>query len=43
VQITAEMGDAVLVEVTPAVADREPASLLVVRGEAGWRLREIFG
>ena len=43
VQVTAEMGDAVLVEVTPAVADREPASLLVVRGEAGWRLREIFG
>lgn len=42
-RITAEMGDAVLVEVTPAGVEREPASLLVVRGEAGWRLREIFG
>jgi hypothetical protein len=43
VQVTAEMGDAVLIGVTRATPKREPASLLVVRGEAGWRLREIFG
>jgi hypothetical protein len=42
VQVTAEMGDAVLIGVTRATPEREPASLLVVRGEAGWRLREIF-
>jgi len=42
VQVTAEMGDAVLIGVTRATPGREPASLLVVRGEAGWRLREIF-
>lgn len=43
VQVTAEMGDAVLIGVTRATPQREPASILVVRGEAGWRLREIFG
>jgi len=42
VQVTATMGDAVLVGLTRAAAEREPASLLLVRGEAGWRLREIF-
>lgn len=26
-----------------AEAQREPASLLLVKGEAGWRIREIFG
>jgi eukaryotic-like serine/threonine-protein kinase len=41
-QVTATMGDAVLVGLTRAAAEREPASLLMVRGEAGWRLREIF-
>jgi len=40
--VTVEMGDAVLVEVSHSEAGSEPASLLVVRGEAGWRLREIF-
>lgn len=43
VRVTAEMGDAVLIGVMRATPEREPASLLVVRGEAGWRLREIFG
>ncbi|MFD4419907.1 hypothetical protein ACFWN7_00180 [Agromyces sp. NPDC058484] len=41
-EVRAEMGDAVLVGMTGAGPRREPASLLVVRGEAGWRLREIF-
>lgn len=40
--VTAEMGSAVLVTVPYASGEREPASLLVMRGEAGWRLREIF-
>ncbi|WP_448809964.1 hypothetical protein [Agromyces bauzanensis] len=40
--VTTEMGDAVLVGVARIEPGREPASLLVVRGEAGWRLREVF-
>ncbi|HET6673391.1 MAG TPA: hypothetical protein VFG92_08435 [Agromyces sp.] len=40
--VSSEMGDAVLAAVTRVAPEREPASLLVVRGEAGWRLREIF-
>src|SRR5690606_10127208 len=40
--VTVEMGDAVLIAISRAGPEREPASLLVVRGEAGWRLREIF-
>lgn len=40
--VTAEMGDAVLIGVPSMQPGREPASLLMVRGEAGWRLREIF-
>lgn len=40
--VTVEMGDAVLIAIRRAGPEREPASLLVVRGEAGWRLREIF-
>ncbi len=40
VEVTAEMGAAVLVRA--AAPGREPASLLMVRGEAGWRLREVF-
>ncbi|NYG19848.1 hypothetical protein BJY17_000595 [Agromyces hippuratus] len=43
IALTAEMGSAVLVTVPYATSEREPASLLVMRGEAGWRLREIFG
>jgi hypothetical protein len=41
IEVTAEMGAAVLVRA--AAPGREPASLLMVRGEAGWRLREVFG
>lgn len=40
--VAAEMGDAVLLHVPYAAAEREPASLLVMRSEAGWRLRELF-
>ena len=42
ITITAEMGSAVLLAVPYTDAKREPASLLVMRGEAGWRLRELF-
>ncbi|WP_173923969.1 hypothetical protein [Agromyces sp. Marseille-P2726] len=42
IEVAAEMGAAVLLRVPRTVAEREPASLLVVRGEAGWRLRELF-
>ena len=41
IEVAAEMGAAVLVRAA-TVAGREPASLLMVRGEAGWRLREVF-
>ncbi|MGW4930492.1 hypothetical protein ACWEOH_15205 [Agromyces sp. NPDC004153] len=40
-EVVAEMGGAVLVRAR-ATPEREPASLLMVRGEAGWRLREVF-
>ncbi|MCD2442095.1 hypothetical protein LQ757_07365 [Agromyces sp. SYSU K20354] len=43
IAVTAEMGSAVLLSVPYLDAQREPASLLVMRGEAGWRLRELFG
>lgn len=42
VAIAAEMGDAVLMTVPYDDPEREPASLLVMRSEAGWRLRELF-
>ncbi len=42
IAVSADMGAAVLVTVPFATAEREPASLLVMRGEAGWRLRELF-
>ncbi|MFF2495958.1 hypothetical protein [Agromyces sp. NPDC058064] len=42
VAIMAEMGDAVLMTVPYTDPEREPASLLVMRSEAGWRLRELF-
>lgn len=42
VEVVAEMGGAVLVRAAIG-PEREPASLLMVRGEAGWRLREMFG
>jgi hypothetical protein len=40
--VSAEMGSAVLVTVPFTDVEREPASLLLMRGEAGWRLRELF-
>ena len=40
--VSAEMGAAVLVTVPFTDVEREPASLLLMRGEAGWRLRELF-
>ena len=43
ITVAAEMGSAVLVTVPYSTDEREPASLLVMRGEAGWRLREVFG
>jgi hypothetical protein len=51
VSLIERMGDAALLALTPGpgVADAsqgrvetKPASLLIVRGEAGWRLRELF-
>ena len=41
IAIAGDMGGAVLVRAL-TVAEREPASLLMVRGEAGWRLRDVF-
>lgn len=43
ITVTTEMGGAVLVSAPRSATGREPASLLMVRGEAGWRLREFFG
>ncbi|HKH09093.1 MAG TPA: hypothetical protein VKA62_09110 [Agromyces sp.] len=40
--VSADMGAAVLVTVPFADGERQPASLLLMRGEAGWRLRELF-
>ncbi|GAA2458904.1 hypothetical protein [Agromyces soli] len=42
VVVVGTMGGAVLLEVPVTGAEREPASLLMIRSEAGWRLREIF-
>lgn len=50
VSLRERLGSAAILDLTPPSRDgetrpavqREPASLLVVRGEAGWRLREIF-
>jgi hypothetical protein len=41
-------GDSALVEITPRpgsdeAAQTKPASVLVIKGEAGWRLRAVFG
>ena len=44
-QITQRWGEAVLVRVEPdpqGSPDSEPASLLLVRGEAGWRIRAVY-
>jgi len=45
VELVQRWGEAALVSVAPDRArtpKSEPASLLMVRGEAGWRLREVF-
>ncbi|NEN06387.1 hypothetical protein G3T36_10930 [Diaminobutyricibacter tongyongensis] len=51
VSLIERMGDAALLALTPSAASTrtdgtsaqtKPASLLIVRGEAGWRLRELF-
>ncbi|MBC7442919.1 MAG: hypothetical protein H7311_10455 [Ramlibacter sp.] len=40
--LTDRTGDVALASLTPPDAQRKPASVLVVKGEAGWRIREIF-
>jgi hypothetical protein len=42
-RIAGEMGGAWLIEVPYREPERPPASILVMRSEAGWRLREMFG
>ncbi|MEI5582409.1 MULTISPECIES: hypothetical protein [unclassified Agromyces] len=42
ITVAADLGDAVVLTVPWAEAGREPASLLMMRSEAGWRLREWF-
>lgn len=43
ITVQGAMGQAVLLQVPMQDAERQPASLLMVRSEAGWRLRELFG
>lgn len=42
IAVAADLGDAVVLTVPWTEAGREPASLLMMRSEAGWRLREWF-
>lgn len=42
ITLVADLGDAVVLSVPSAGGEREPASLLMIRSEAGWRLREWF-
>jgi hypothetical protein len=42
IRVTGTMGEAVLLTIDASAGNSEPASALIVRGEAGWRLREIF-
>lgn len=42
ITVVADLGDAVVLSVPDLAAEREPASLLMMRSEAGWRLREWF-
>lgn len=42
ITLVADLGDAVVLSVPSAGGEREPASLLMMRSEAGWRLREWF-
>lgn len=42
ISVAGAMGEAVLLRIDALPDNSEPASALIVRGEAGWRLREIF-
>jgi hypothetical protein len=42
ITLAADLGDAAVLTVPWADAEREPASLLMMRSEAGWRLRDWF-
>jgi hypothetical protein len=42
ITLVADLGDAVVLSVPSVGGEREPASLLLMRSEAGWRLREWF-
>ena len=42
ISVVADLGDAVVVSVPDVAGEREPTSLLMMRSEAGWRLREWF-
>lgn len=42
ITLVADLGDAVVLSVPSVRGEREPASLLMMRSEAGWRLREWF-
>lgn len=42
ITLAADLGDAVVLTVPWVEAEREPASLLMMRSEAGWRLRDWF-
>lgn len=42
ITVVADLGDAVVVSVPDVAGERDPASLLMMRSEAGWRLREWF-
>jgi len=44
-EVAQRWGEAALVRVEPGPEgspDSEPASLLLVRGEAGWRIRAVY-
>ncbi|WP_157496837.1 hypothetical protein [Leifsonia sp. Leaf264] len=40
--LTGRTGDAAMVSLPEATGETTPASLLLMKGEAGWRLREVF-
>lgn len=42
-RVVGDLGTAVIVEFVSSEHDTLPASALIVRGENGWRLREVFG
>jgi len=42
VSLIQRTGNSALVELTPPNGQSRPASALVIKGEAGWRLRQIF-